>query len=58
MRREDFERRRSSKYTPEADDDGDHGLPVGALIFILSFLAIITVLWVQVYLMLLSRGGL
>ncbi len=43
-----------------AEDDGheEHALPVGALIITLSYLLLLTLLWLQVYLQLLNSGGI
>lgn len=45
----------------EHDDDEheeDHPLPKGALIITLAYLAMLTALWVQVYLQMLNSGGI
>jgi hypothetical protein len=46
----------------EAPDDAEppenHELPRGALLLTLSFLALLVLLWMQVYLQLLMSGGI
>jgi hypothetical protein len=41
---------------PELEEE--HPLPVGALIFTLSYLVLLTALWLEVYLQMLNSGGL
>lgn len=41
----------------DEEDHEDHPLPKGALFMTLAYLAMITVLWVDVYFQLLSNGG-
>jgi hypothetical protein len=36
----------------------DHPLPKGALVMMIAFLVLITLLWTQVYLQLLMSGGI
>jgi hypothetical protein len=43
--------------TEEEESHESEPLPVGALLMILSYLLLITVLWLQVYLQLLNSGG-
>lgn len=42
----------------EADSHEAHELPRGALVMTLAFLVLITVLWIQIYVMLLTSGGI
>lgn len=42
----------------EGGDEHDHPLPKGTLLMILGYLVLITALWVQIYFMLLSSGGI
>jgi hypothetical protein len=42
----------------EDQDHEQHELPKGALIMTLSFLVLITLLWVQIYMQLLTSGGI
>jgi hypothetical protein len=48
------------KRTEAADDDhdDDHEPPRGALLITIGYLLILTTLWMQVYLTLLSNGGI
>jgi hypothetical protein len=44
---------------PTTEDEHDnHELPRGALLLTLSFLLLLTVMWLQVYLQLLMNGGI
>jgi hypothetical protein len=49
-------------YPGEDDEAGqhdeDHPLPKGALVITLSYLTLLTVLWLHVYLQLLMSGGI
>jgi hypothetical protein len=42
----------------DGDEHEEHQLPVGALIITLSYLLLLTMLWVQVYLQMLNSGGI
>jgi hypothetical protein len=46
--------------TSEEHDDTDHShpLPKGALVMILAYLILLSALWVQVYMLLLTSGGI
>lgn len=48
------------KRTEATDDDhdDDHEPPRGALLITIGYLLILTTLWMQVYLTLLSNGGI
>ena len=41
-----------------ADHEDEHPLPRGALVITLSYLTLLTVLWLHVYLQLLMSGGI
>ncbi|MEN9938570.1 MAG: hypothetical protein RLZZ387_5149 [Chloroflexota bacterium] len=51
------ERKAPSAHEPE-DEHEAHLLPKGALVMMLAYLALLTLLWVQVYLQLLTSGGI
>jgi hypothetical protein len=42
----------------EEEEEEAHELPWGALLITLSYLALLTTLWLQVYLQLLTSGGI
>jgi hypothetical protein len=44
-------------HDPEAEHES-HPLPMGALLMILAYLVLLTLLWVQVYLQMLNSGGI
>jgi hypothetical protein len=47
------------REAPPAEEEHDsHELPRGALLLTLSFLLLLTLMWLQVYLQLLSQGGI
>lgn len=43
---------------PAEEEHENHELPRGALLLTLSFLLLLTVMWLQVYLQLLNEGGI
>ncbi|HWQ13061.1 MAG TPA: hypothetical protein VNL77_09685 [Roseiflexaceae bacterium] len=50
---------RQDGETPEQEEEHEeHPLPKGALVMTLAFLVLITLLWTQVYLQLLTSGGI
>lgn len=54
-----MEKAKKDERPPEAhEEQGGHELPKGALLMILAYLVLLTVLWVQVYTMLLMSGGI
>lgn len=46
------------QHAAEEHDEGSHELPRGALLITITYLVIMTVLWLQVYLQLLNNGGI
>jgi hypothetical protein len=46
------------EVTPAEEEHDSHELPRGALLLTLSFLLLLTLMWLQVYLQLLSEGGI
>jgi cytoskeletal protein RodZ len=43
---------------PAEEEHDSHELPRGALLLTLSFLLLLTLMWLQVYLQLLNEGGI
>jgi hypothetical protein len=41
----------------DEEEHASHPLPVGALVIMLSYLLMLSALWVQVYLQMLNSGG-
>lgn len=58
MRRSDFERRTRGYGSNEEPHDDDDQLPWGALIMTLLFLVMLSALWIQLYLDLMTRGSI
>ncbi|NJN14935.1 MAG: hypothetical protein HC822_00775 [Oscillochloris sp.] len=47
-----------AEHPAEEDHDEEHEPPRGALLITVGYLMILTILWMQVYLQLLSNGGI
>ncbi len=54
----DRERRARARPAAEEDEHESHEPPRGALLIICGYLVLIVSLWLQVYLQLLSNGGI
>lgn len=51
------DRKAATNHEGEGDHES-HPLPMGALAMILAYLVLLTLLWVQVYLQMLTSGGI